>query len=151
MRPVIRRLPSLSPWVPVGGCLLTIVALLCPWARSGTVDRSSIELLGSASALDVLTDGQRIVAAGAWFTVVALGAGALVAAAWGRRTIVAVMALPVGPAMVAAWLAVQSSPLMVRWGAPMGTVTGVTASIAAILVLLDADQAADQARKGTRG
>lgn len=122
-------------WIAVGAGLVTVAALLCPWARSGTVDRSSIELLGSASALDVLGDGERAAVVVGWFLVVVLVAGALVAAAWGRPSLGAVLALPIGPAMAIAWWAVAASPLMVRWGAPMGTISGLTASAAGALVL----------------
>ena len=38
---VFRRVPAPSPWVAAGAGLVTVGALLCPWARSGTVDRSS--------------------------------------------------------------------------------------------------------------
>jgi hypothetical protein len=146
VRVVQRRLPIVSPWVPVGAGLATLVALMCPWARSGRVDRSTIELLGSASALDLLDDGQKIAAVGGWFLVVVLVAASLAAVGWEQPSLGAVFALPVGPLMIAAWFAVASSPLMVRWGAPMGTVSGLTASTTAALVLLERGNG----REGTR-
>ncbi len=130
-------MPTPSPWVAVGAGLVTVGALLCPWARSGTVDRSTIELLGSASALDLFGDAERTAVIVGWFVVVVLVAGALVAAAWGQPALGAVLALPIGPAMAVAWWAVAASPLMVRWGAPMGTVSGLTASAAGALVLME--------------
>ena len=99
---VIRRVPAPSPWVAVGAGLITVGALFCPWARSGTVDRSSIELLGSASALDLFGDVERAAVVVGWFLVVVLVAGMLVAAAWGRPSLGALLALPIGPAMALA-------------------------------------------------
>ena len=105
--------------------------------KTRSVDRSSIELLGSASALDLFGDAARTAVVVGWFLVVVLVAGALVAAAWGRPSLVALVALPIGPAMALAWWAVAASPLIVRWGAPMGTLSGLTASVAGALVLME--------------
>ena len=134
---VLGRVVRGAPWIAVGAGLITVGALLAPWARSGRVDRSSIELLASASALDLLSGTERVVLVGSWFLVTATVAGALVAVAWGRRRLAASLVVPLGPVMVLAAVAVASSPFSLRWGAPMGSVSGLTATVAGALVLMD--------------
>lgn len=131
---VVARLRS--PWVPVAASLAGAASLVGPWARSGRVDRSSVELLATAGALDVLSGAERLAAVVAWYLVVVAAAFALVAAAWGRTTLAMWPAVLVGPALVGAWLIVARSPLTVRWAAPLGALMGLTASATGILVLM---------------
>lgn len=125
-----------SPWVPALVAVAAAVSLLAPWARSGRADRSSIELLATAGALDVLSTPQRVLAITGWYLVVAGAAASLIAAAWDRRSAAAALALPAGPALLIAWVIVGRSPLGVRWGAPLGAALGVTATMAGVLVLM---------------
>lgn len=118
-------------WAPVVMGLVSAAALLGPWLRSGTVDRSSVDLIGSATALDVLSGTTRVVVVGAWLTVVVLVAVALVTAAWDRPRVALAVLLPVGPLLVAAWILLAGSPLEVRWGAVMAGISGAVTSILA--------------------
>ncbi len=123
-------------WVGVGAGLAAAVGLLAPWARSGSVDRSSVDLLRSAGILDVISGWQRPATILAWYLVVLLAAAALVAAAWGRTRLSALVLFPVGPALLVALVIVVRSPLPVRWGAVMSTGFGLTATTAAGLILM---------------
>ena len=135
-----------SPWVPAAASVAAALALVGPWARSGTVDRSSIELLASAGALDVLSNRDHVIAVGSWYLVVLLAAGALLGAAWDRRRLTAVLVIPIGPAMAVAWWIVAAAPLTVRWGAPVGTMLGLTATGAGVLLLMESTVQAEGRR-----
>jgi len=122
--------------VGAGAGLLGALALLAPWAGSGTTDRSSIELLTSAGVLDLITGWQKSAAILAWYLVVVLAAVAVVAVAWGHTTAGAAALLPIGPAMMVSAAIVARSPLPLRWGALVGVVSGLTATAVAILILM---------------
>ena len=123
-------------WLPATAAVASVSCLLAPWVRSGRVDRSTIDLLSSASALDVWDGREEMIALSAWYLLPLLAAGATIGAGWHRRRFSAACALPIGPLMALAWLAVVWSPFDARWGAPLGTALGLTASILAGLVLI---------------
>lgn len=123
-------------WAGASAGLLAALALLAPWAGSGTTNRSSIELLTSAGVLDLITGWQKPAAILAWYLVVVLAAVAVVAIAWGRTTAGAAALLPIGPAMMVSAAIVARSPLPLRWGALVGVASGLTATAVAILILM---------------
>jgi len=123
-------------WVGAGAGLLAALALLAPWAGSGSTNRSSIELLTSAGVLDVISGWQKPAAMLAWYVVVVLAAIAVVSIAWGRATVGAVAMLPIGPAMMVSAAIVAHSSLPLRWGALAGVASGLTATVAAVLILM---------------
>ena len=131
------------PWMAAVAAVATALCLLTPWAGSGQVDRSTIELLGSAGALDLLEGRNEVIALAGWFAVPLLAAMAAVGAGWGRRRLTAWSALPMGPVMVMAWWAVASSPLEARWGAVLSALVGLMASSLAGLVLMSRDESAE--------
>jgi len=110
--------------------------LFAPWGRSGEVGRSSIQLLRSATVLDVLSDMERIALLLLWLAVIVAVAGALVASSWGRPRLVAGLLIPLGPALVFAALVVTRSPLRVQWGAGASATLGLTASALGGLILI---------------
>lgn len=128
---------GVAGWTPAVAAVGAAVFLLAPWAGSGRVDRSTLDLLTTASALDVWEGPGEILAVGTWYLVPVLGAAALVAAGWHRPGFSAACALPIGPLMALAWLAVVRSPFEARWGAVAGTVSGLAASASAGLLLLE--------------
>lgn len=123
--------------------VVSVLCLLGPWLRSGQVDRSTVELLSSASALELWTGREEWLALGAWYLLPVLAAGAVVGAGWGRRVFSAACAVPIGPLMALAWLAVVWSPFDVRWGALAGTASGLGASALAGLLLIQGSTAAE--------
>jgi hypothetical protein len=128
---------QVSPWWTAAATVSCALSLLAPWGRSGRVDRSSVELLASAGALEFLSPTEHLLLVGAWFLIFVGAAGAVVAAAWRSPRLVAASAAPMGPAMVLAWWAVGVSPLQTRWGATVGLVVGLTATAMAILLLIE--------------
>lgn len=128
-----RDIPS---WIPAVGAVASVLSLLAPWVRSGRVDRSTIDLLSSASALDVWSGGEEIVALSAWYLMPVLAAGAVIGVGWQRIRFSAWCAVPIGPLMTAAFAAVVWSPFAVRWGAWLGIALGLTTSFFASLLLI---------------
>ena len=133
--------------MPAAAAVAAALCLVAPWVRSGTVDRSTIDLLSSASALDLLDGRDEIVALSAWYLVALLAAGAAISAGWQRSRLTGAFALPIGPMMILGWWAVAMSPFDTQWGAWLGAVVGVAATVLAGLLLL---QSMDR-RKETDG
>ena len=131
-------------WLPANVAVLSVLCLLAPWARTGTVDRSTVGLLSSASALDVWGGRDEAMALAAWYLLPMLAAVAVLAAAWGHPRFSAWSVVPIGPLMVMAWLAVVWSPFDARWGAWLGTASGLTATtLAGFLLIRRTKRAAD--------
>lgn len=118
-------------WLPAATGVVAVLCLLAPWARSGRVDRSTIELLSSASALALWDGNDERLALAAWFLLPLLAAASAVAWGFGSVRFSAVCVLPIGPLMATAWLAVVLSPFDARWGAWLGTVLGLAATFLA--------------------
>jgi len=125
-----------SRWLPVSFALLSVASLLCPWAASGLVERSSLELLRSATALDVLSDGANALLLTSWFSVFALAAAMVLAAAWHRPRLMAWCGVPIGPMMVTAGTVILVSPFSTVWGAPMGMASGVATAVSCGAMLM---------------
>ncbi len=145
MGPTTRvRAIVVSPWLPAGAGVGAVLCLLAPWVRSGTIDRSTVALLSSASALEIWDGRTEAIALGAWFLLPVLAASAVIAAGWERPRFSAWSVLPIGPLMVIAWLAVARSPFDARWGAWLGTASGLTATtLAGFLLIRRTKRAAD--------
>ncbi|MEQ8842435.1 MAG: hypothetical protein RIB98_15740 [Acidimicrobiales bacterium] len=138
-----RRLIRVPIGLPATLGVLAVLCLLAPWVRSGSVDRSTIDLLSSASALELWDGRDEAIALGAWFLLPVLAAAAALAAAWGHRRFSAWCVVPIGPLMAMAWLAVVWSPFDARWGAWLGTMTGTAATtLAGSLLFTRSTQAA---------
>lgn len=120
--------------------------LLLPWAHTGTRTRSSIDLLSSANALDLVTGWQRVAMFAGWLGVLAGAASGLVLVAWDRPRGGALATGVVGPALVLATAAIVVSPFTVAWGAWFASGVGATASIGSGLVVL----ARASAQEGSR-
>ncbi len=116
--------------------VVAALGLLLPWARTGDRSRSSIDLLSSASALDLLSSGQRTLLYVGWSLVVVGAAVGLVLVAWDRPAAGLVATAVVGPALIGAVVVVAWSPLAIAWGAWFASGLGATASIGSGLLVL---------------
>lgn len=133
-------------WAAAAAGTVSALTLLGPWVRSGRTDRSTLDLLRSAGALDVLDGADRVAALLAWYLVPVLAAVAVVAAAWQRPRLTAAVVVPMGPMMVMAFRAVSAAPFDVRWGAVAGIVAGLTATGLGVLLLVTAPSTAEGPR-----
>ncbi|MEO0493261.1 MAG: hypothetical protein AAF081_07585 [Actinomycetota bacterium] len=121
--------PRFRAWLVAATGVAAALSLLLPWARSGGRTRSTIELLSSASAIDLLDGWTRAVLVGGWCLVVLGAAVGLLGVAWDRPTVARSGLVVLGPALALATLAVIWSPLAVEWGAWVGSGLGATASM----------------------
>ena len=116
---------------------LTVTTLVLPWFGILGRQRSSIDILRSASVLDVIEGPIKIAVIAGWLLAPILVSSAMLFAASGRRRIAASMLLPVGIVtvlIVGAGSVIDEVDLV--WGAFVGLVAAAVASALAILVLL---------------
>ncbi|MDW3176683.1 MAG: hypothetical protein R8J94_04765 [Acidimicrobiia bacterium] len=115
---------------------LTTASLVLPWFTIAGKSRSSVDLLSSASALDVIEGGVKVAVIGGWLLAPVLVAAAMLLAASGRHRLAAGLLVPVVAStllVVAIGLAVDAVDL--AWGAFVGAVFALLASACAIMVL----------------
>lgn len=116
---------------------INVASLVLPWFDVVGRPRSSIDILRSASALDVIEGGLKIVVVGAWLLAPVLVAGAMLFGAAGRHKLAAVLLLPVGIfTLFAVGAGLVIDEIGVVWGALLGLVSAILASILAIMVLM---------------
>ena len=131
---------SIDGLLPVSAGLAAL-SLLLPWSESGGNDRNSIQLVRSAGVVDAISDSTRWLLVGAWGVVVVLAAGSIVAMAWGRVRLTALLGTPLGLAMIVAAVIVERSPLPLRWGAIVGCGAGLVAAVRSGVILMGNDDA----------
>lgn len=115
---------------------VSTVSLVLPWFTIGQRSRSSVALLSSASALDVIEGTLKVAVIGAWLLAPVLVAMAMLVAAAGHHRLAAGLLVPVVLVMllaVGAGAAVDEVDL--AWGAFFGAAFAVVASACAIMVL----------------
>ena len=122
--------------VALAAGFVTVVSLVLPWFDILGAQRSSIDILRSASALDVIEGSLAVVVIGGWLLAPVLVSIAMFVAASGRHSIAALLLLPVGLAtivVVGAGLFVDEIGLV--WGAFVGLIAALVASGLALVVL----------------
>lgn len=130
--------PNRSTWAAsaVGAAFLSAFTLILPWFEIAGRARSSIDLISSAGALELIDGAIRVLVVGLWLIVPILGAGALLLLASGRQRAAAVAALLVGGAVLAVLgvgLLVDGVALV--WGAFLAGASAICAAVCAIMVL----------------
>ena len=124
-----RRPPAIA--VALVCAFVAAVSLVLPWlAIGGGPARSTIDLIGSAGALDLLRGGERVAVIAAWTAAPIAVAIALVAAPFGRRRLAAAVVAVVGLVLVvAAVLIVTNDFVRLGWGGVVGGVAGAGAMV----------------------
>jgi hypothetical protein len=121
----------------LGAGFLTVVSLVLPWFDLLGKKRSSIDILRSASALDVIDGFVKVVVLAGWLLAPVLVAMAMPIAASGRHRAAAALLVPVGVGVLAAALfGALVDDIDLVWGAIFGAVFAATASVFAIMVLV---------------
>ena len=115
---------------------ITVTSLALPWFDILGRERSSIDILRSASVLDVIEGPVKLVAIAGWLLAPVLVSAAMFTAASGRYRIAAALLLPVG---VVVLLIVGAGAVRdevdLAWGAFVGLLAAAAASALAIVVL----------------
>lgn len=120
----------------ISASCLGLVSLLAPWVRVGAAGKSTIELIATAGALDVLTGWVKVIVVVVWASAPVLGGIALLVFASGRNRMGAVLLLVVGLLLaLPAALLVTTFRQGLAWGALAGGLCGVL-SIGASLGLI---------------
>lgn len=116
---------------------ISVVSLVLPWFDVLGRERSSVDMLRSASALDVLDGGARLAVIAAWLLMPLLLTIAIFLAAAGRHRPAAAILLPIGLLTVAvAVVGLLVDDIALAWGALVGAACALVASALAIMVLL---------------
>lgn len=143
----MRNLPT-GPLIAAGlvAGFFTVVSLVLPWFDILGRDRSSIDILRSASVLDVIEGAVLVVVIAGWLLAPILVSAAMLFAAAGRHRISALLLLPVGLVTV---LVVGAGAVIyevgLAWGAFVGALSAIVASILAIMVLVGVRQTSSRA------
>lgn len=115
---------------------LSVVSLVLPWFDLLGKERSSIDLVSSASALDVIDGGVKVLVLLGWFLAPLLVSVAMFLAASGRHRFAAALLVPIGVVMVAVFVVgVAVDDIGIAWGAIFGAVFAALATVFAIMVL----------------
>ncbi len=132
------------PFVALLLGVLSTICLVLPWVRVGSRDRSSIDMIGSAGALDIIEGATKAIVVLLWFLLPVLVAAAMLSLAAGRIRLLGWLLVPLGlilGAIVLLLLIVAGD--VVVWGAWLSAAFAVGASASAIMVLVGE-------REGTR-
>ncbi len=132
------------PFVALLLGVLSTICLVLPWVRVGSRDRSSIDMIGSAGALDIIEGATKAIVVLLWFLLPVLVAAAMLSLAAGRIRLLGWLLVPLGlilGAIVLLLLIVAGD--VVIWGAWLSAAFAVGASASAIMVLVGE-------REGTR-
>ncbi|NNC81663.1 MAG: hypothetical protein HKN94_16080 [Acidimicrobiales bacterium] len=123
--------------VALSSGFLAAVTLVLPWLTISGRSRSTIDLIGSAGALDVLNGFWKALVITGWFLFPATVAAAMLVAASGRLRIAAWLVLPL--AVLLAVLVVGLRLLLgegtIAWGAWLTGLFAAAATGSAIMVL----------------
>lgn len=115
---------------------LTVVSLVLPWFDLLGKERSSIDLVSSASALDVIDGGVKILVIFGWLLAPLLVSIAMFVAAAGRHRLAAILLLPIGVLFVAVFvIGMLVEDIGIAWGAIFGAVFAALTTVFAIMVL----------------
>jgi len=98
---------------------------------------SSLDLIGSASALDLIDGNRKQFVLAAWMVIPVLTAAGYVLAAVGRHRLLALPYLLMGPTYLAALQAVRSRPpLRPLWSLHLGVTAAVATTLIGVGLLL---------------
>jgi hypothetical protein len=123
--------------VALSAGFLTVISLVLPWFDLLGKQRSSIDILSSASALDVIDGFLKVVVVAGWLLAPVLVAIAMPLAASGRHRAAAALLVPVGIVVFAAALfGALVDDIDIVWGAIFGAVCAAMASVFAIMVFV---------------
>lgn len=121
----------------LGAGFLAVVSLVLPWFVLLGKARSSIDLLGSASALDVLEGWVKVVVFAGWFLAPVLVSVAMFLAAGGRHKAAAILLLPIGLLLLGVFVVgVLVDEIGIAWGSIFGGVFAALATVFAMMVLM---------------
>lgn len=134
--PLLIQRESLLSAIAAGGGFLAACTLVLPFFEVAGRSRSSIDLISSAGALDVIDGGIRVVVVGLWLVVPILAAGSLIAFAARRPVLAAMLILAVAVLMLAVLVVGIVAPAVsLAWGAWVAAASSSVAAGAAVALM----------------
>jgi hypothetical protein len=128
---------------------LAVVALLGPWAALGSRRFTSLDLISSASALELIDGRRKQLVLAAWMVIPALAAAGYVLAAVGRRRLLPWTFVLMGPTYVFALLTIRSQSLLrTLWGLHLGVAAALATTAVGLALLLPRHQPSTTAQPG---
>jgi hypothetical protein len=127
------RVAQAAPVVVVGGVGLIVLGSFLTWSHSGSVDRSSYEVVQAAELLDVV-HGAAAVALKVWYLVPILGAMILLTTLSGYRRVSAGLAVGLSLLTLVVAAVVIASPLRIGTG-PGWSLTGALVVVAGLVLM----------------
>ena len=123
--------------IALGAGFLATISLVLPWFTIAGRSRSSIDLVSSASALEVIEGPVKVAAVACWLCAPLLVASAMLVAASGRHRAGALLLSPVtGILLLVVVIGAVVDDIRLAWGATFGLVFATVASTCAIMVLV---------------
>lgn len=126
-----------------------IVSLIGPWVRIGAASYSTIDLIGAAGALDLISGAVRIAVVFVWFIAPLLGAATLLLLAARRPRLAAIASAVIGLLiLVPAVLLLTTFSGGIAWGVFVGGGLGAVGSMSAAtyLVMPDSTKTSEDAK-----
>ncbi len=121
----------------LGAGFLATISLVLPWFTIAGRSRSSIDLVSSASALEVIEGPVKVAVIACWLCAPLLVALAMLVAASGRHRAGALLLSPVtGIMLLVVIIGTVVDDIRLAWGATFGLVFAAAASTCAIMVLV---------------
>jgi hypothetical protein len=120
--------------VALGGATGVVVSSFLPWARSGSADRDSYQLVAAAERLELLSPPLQRVAL-AWYLVVVAVGVAWLAAGMHRHLLAAGACAATGSLALLLSVATMASPLRALTGTPVAAASGGIALLGSIAVI----------------
>jgi len=121
----------------LGAGFLATISLVLPWFTIAGRSRSSIDLVSSASALEVIEGPVKVAVIVCWLCAPLLVALAMLVAASGRHRAGALLLSPVtGILLLVVIIGTVVDDIRLAWGATFGLVFAAAASTCAIMVLV---------------
>lgn len=116
---------------------LAVVSLVLPWFEILGNTRSSIDLISSAGALDVIDGLAKVLVIAGWLLAPVLVSVAMFAGAAGKHRLSAVLLLPIGILLLVVFLiGAAVGEIGVAWGAVFGAVFAALTIVFAMMVLV---------------
>jgi len=137
----VKKSSGLFIALALGAGFLAVLSLALPWFDVVGKARSSVDILGSASTLNVLKGWRKVAVFSGWLLAPILVAAAMLLGAAGRHKFAAGLLIPVGIVVLAAFvIGVSVDAIDIVWGAIFGAVFAALATVFAIMVLVMAKE-----------
>lgn len=122
--------------IGVSTAALAAASLVLPWFELSGRPRSTIDVIGSAGALEVIAGSTKLLVVLGWLMLPLLAAAGMLLAASGRDRLAAAIILPIGPLVLSIVLIGLAAGLSAAWGVWPAALSASVSLGCAIMVLV---------------